>query len=106
MMSFLLISVSLPLDERAWSFTLRGTRDERRVIRQITTERRLRSPSGLGRVKTPKSNLRIEISSRLRQFETITTQATTVGRRQLENNSAHSSPAHVFTQPRSVPNGF
>jgi len=61
------------------------------------------SGSGLGCVKTPKLNLRIEISSRLHQFDKQKTLATLSGEDNRENNSAPSSRADVFTQPRPKP---
>src|SRR5271169_5006854 len=54
----------------------------------------------LGCVKTPKSNLRIEISSRLRQFKEQQRWRPLLGVDNRENNSARSSCAYVFTQPR------
>src|SRR5271169_5729491 len=54
----------------------------------------------LGCVKTPKSNLRIEISSRLRQFKEQQRWRPLLGVDNRENYSARSSCAHVFTQPR------
>ena len=56
--------------------------------------------SGLGCVKTPKLNLRIEISSRLHQFKKKRWRPLS-GEDNRENNSAPSSRADVFTQPRS-----
>src|SRR5271169_3360334 len=54
----------------------------------------------LGCVKTPKSNLRIEASSRLRQFKEQQRWRPLSGVDNRENNSARSSCAHLFTQPR------
>jgi len=53
-----------------------------------------------GCVKTPKFNLRIEISSRLRQFEKQKRWRPLSKEDNRANNSAHSSRADVFTQPR------
>src|SRR5271169_5484639 len=60
------------------------------------------SANDLGRVKTPKSNLRIEISSRLRQFKEQQRWRPLLGVDNRENNSARSSCAYVFTQPRPI----
>jgi hypothetical protein len=53
-----------------------------------------------GCVKTPKWNLRIEFSSRLHQFEQQKRWRPLSGEDNRENNSAPSSRADVFTQPR------
>jgi hypothetical protein len=53
-------------------------------------------------VKTRKLNLRIEISSLLRQFEKAKLPMTTSGEDNRENNSAASSRSHVFTQPGPI----
>ena len=56
---------------------------------------------GLGCVKTQKLNLRIENSSRLRQFKKQQHWRPLSGVDNREDNSASSSRAHVFTQPGS-----
>ena len=59
------------------------------------------SGSGLGRVKTPTCNLRVEIPSRFRQLENQKHLRPLLGEDDRENNSAHSWLVHVFTQPGS-----
>src|SRR5260370_9900903 len=59
------------------------------------------SGSGLGRVKTPTFNLRVEIPSRFRKFENQKCLRPPLREDDRENNSAHSWLVHVFTQPRS-----
>ena len=66
----------------------------------VRREARSTSAHGLGCVKTPKLNLRIEISSRLHQFEKQKRWRPLWGEDNRENNSAPSSRADVFTQPR------
>jgi hypothetical protein len=56
---------------------------------------------GLGRVKTPTCNLRVEIPSQFRQLENQKYLRPLLGEDDRENDSAHSSLVHVFTQPRS-----
>jgi hypothetical protein len=56
---------------------------------------------GLGRVKTPVCDLRVEILSRFRQLENQKYLRTLLGEDDRENNSAHSRLVHVFTQPGS-----
>src|SRR6267142_2299354 len=63
----------------------------------------LMSGSGLGRVKTPTCNLRVEIPSRFRQLENQKYLRPLLGEDDRENNSAHSRLVHVFTQPGSFP---
>src|ERR1035437_4886067 len=60
------------------------------------------SVSGLGCVKTPASNLRVEIPSRFRQFENQKCLRPLLGEDDRENNSAHSRLGLVFTQPGSI----
>src|SRR6202022_660321 len=60
------------------------------------------SEMGLGRVKTPTFNLRVEIPSRFRQFENQKCMRPLLGEDDRENNSAHSWLVHVFTQPGST----
>src|ERR1700732_2887933 len=70
------------------------------------------SASGLGRVKTPMFNLRVEIPSRFRKFVNQKCLRPLLREDDRENNSAHSWLVHVFTQPetrfprylRSTPN--
>jgi hypothetical protein len=59
------------------------------------------SAMGLGRVKTPTCNLRVEIPSRFRQLENQKYLRPLLGEDDRENNSAHSWLVHVFTQPGS-----
>jgi len=59
------------------------------------------SASGLGRVKTPTFNLRVEIPSRFRKFENQKRLRPLLREDDRENNSAHSWLVHVFTQPGS-----
>src|ERR1700681_534205 len=59
------------------------------------------SQMGLGRVKTPTFNLRIEIPSRFRKFENQKCLRPPLREDDRENNSAHSWLMHVFTQPGS-----
>src|SRR5713226_7388947 len=56
---------------------------------------------GLGRVKTPTCNLRVEIPTRFRQLENQKYLRPLLGEDDRENNSAHSWLVHVFTQPGS-----
>jgi hypothetical protein len=56
---------------------------------------------GLGRVKTPTFNLRVEIPSRFRKFENQKCLRPPLREDDRENNSAHSWLVHVFTQPGS-----
>src|SRR6266516_2282948 len=56
---------------------------------------------GLGRVKTPTFNLRVEIPSRFRKFENQKCLRPLLREDDRENNSAHSWLVHVFTQPGS-----
>jgi len=56
---------------------------------------------GLGRVKTPTCNLRVEIQSRFRQLENQKYLWPLLGEDDRESNSAHSCLVHVFTQPGS-----
>src|SRR5258708_38273989 len=56
---------------------------------------------GLGRVKTPTFNLRVEIPSRFRKFETQKCLRPLLREDDRENNSSHSWLVHVFTQPGS-----
>jgi hypothetical protein len=65
-------------------------------LRRNKSEPRM-AEMGLGRVKTPTFNLRIEISSRLRQFEKQHRWRSPSGEDTRENNSARSSRSHVFT---------
>src|SRR6266478_5921866 len=58
---------------------------------------------GLGRVKTPMFNLRVEIPSRFRKFENQKCLRPPLREDDRENNSAHSWLVHVFTQPGSKP---
>src|SRR5258708_4412796 len=59
------------------------------------------SETGLGCVKTPASNLRVEIPSRFRQSENQKCLRPLLGEGDRENNSAHSWLRLVFTQPGS-----
>src|SRR5712664_279689 len=59
------------------------------------------SEMGLGRVKTPVCDLRVEILSRFRQLENQKYVRTLLGEDDRENNSAHSRLVHVFTPPGS-----
>src|SRR5258708_4716325 len=59
------------------------------------------TPLGLGRVKTPTFNLRVEIPSRFRKFENQKCLRPLLREDDRENNSAHSWLVHVFTQPGS-----
>src|SRR6266481_7420918 len=59
------------------------------------------SDMGLGRVKTPMFNLRVEIPSRFRKFENQKCLRPLLREDDRENNSAHSWLVHVFTQPGS-----
>jgi hypothetical protein len=59
------------------------------------------SRMGLGRVKTPTFNLRVEIPSRFRKFENQKCLRPLLREDDRENNSAHSWLVHVFTQPGS-----
>src|SRR6266436_6011832 len=61
------------------------------------------SQMGLGRVKTPTFNLRVEIPSRFRKFENQKCLRPLLREDDRENNSAHSWLVHVFTQPGSKP---
>src|SRR5713226_3146928 len=61
-----------------------------------------KSALGLGRVKTPTRNLRVEIPSRFRQLENQKYLRPLLGEDDRENNSAHSWLVHVFTQPGSI----
>src|SRR5882757_4132446 len=61
------------------------------------------SQLGLGRVKTPTFNLRVEIPSRFRKFENQKCLRPPLREDDRENNSAHSWLVHVFTQPGSKP---
>ena len=61
----------------------------------------LMSELGLGCVKTPASNLRVEIPSRFRQFENQKSLRPLLGEDDRVNNSAHSRLGLVFTQPGS-----
>ena len=56
---------------------------------------------GLGRVKTPTRNLRVEIPSRFRRLENQKYLRALLREDDRENNSAHSWFARVFTQPGS-----
>src|ERR1700736_749861 len=56
---------------------------------------------GLGRVKTPTLNLRVEIPSRFRKFENQKCLRPLLREDDRENNSALSWLVHVFTQPGS-----
>ncbi len=60
------------------------------------------SALGLGRVKTPTFNLRVEIPSRFRKFENQRCLRPPLREDDRENNSAHSWLVHVFTQPGSI----
>jgi hypothetical protein len=60
------------------------------------------SALGLGCVKTPATNLRVEIPSRFRQFENQKCLRPLLGEDDRENNSAHSRLGLVFTQPGST----
>src|SRR5258708_8004192 len=59
------------------------------------------SALGLGRVKTPTFNLRVETPSRFRKFENQKCLRLLLREDDRENNSAHSWLVHVFTQPGS-----
>src|SRR5258706_2960835 len=59
------------------------------------------SPLGLGRVKTPTFNLRVEIPSRFRKFENQKCLRPLLREDDREHNSAHSWLVQVFTQPGS-----
>src|SRR6202790_4252211 len=59
------------------------------------------SALGLGRVKTPTFNLRVETPSRFRKFENQKCLRPLLREDDRENNSAHSWVVHVFTQPGS-----
>jgi hypothetical protein len=59
------------------------------------------SALGLGRVKTPTFDLRVEIPSRFRQVEKQLCLRPLLREDDRENNSAHSWLVHVFTQPGS-----
>src|SRR6478672_4546215 len=61
------------------------------------------SALGLGCVKTPTFNLRVEIPSRFRKFENQKCLRPLLREDDRENNSAHSWLVHVFTQPGSKP---
>src|SRR5216684_6251683 len=61
----------------------------------------LMSGPGPGCVKTPTSNFRVEILSRLRWIGKELLCQSSPKEEKGENNSAHSLLAHVFTQPRS-----
>src|SRR6267378_152894 len=63
--------------------------------------RRWMSAFGLGCVKTPTFNLRVEIPSRFRKFENQKCLRPLLREDDRENNSAHSWLVHVFTQPGS-----
>src|SRR5258708_12620499 len=56
---------------------------------------------GLGRVKTPTFNLRVETPSRFRKFENQKRLRPLLREADRENNSAHSWLVHVFTHPGS-----
>src|SRR6267154_5405976 len=56
---------------------------------------------GLGRVKTPTFNLRVETPSRFRKFENQKCLRLLLREDDRENNSAHSWLVHVFTQPET-----
>src|SRR5216684_2964734 len=74
-------------------------------FRQDAMRRRFcnKSALGLGRVKTPTRNLRVEIPSRFRQLENQKyLRPLLLGEDDRENNSAHSWLVHVFTQPGSI----
>src|SRR5258705_5620089 len=57
---------------------------------------------GLGCVKTPTFNLRVEIPSRFRKFENQKCLRPLLGEDDRENNSTHSRLVHVFTQPGAI----
>src|SRR5258706_14134162 len=59
------------------------------------------SPLGLGCVKTPTFNRRVEIPSRFCKFENQKRLRPRLREDNRENNSAHSWLVHVFTQPGS-----
>ena len=65
------------------------------------TVNRKMSGVGLGRVKTPTRNLRVEIPSRFRRLENQKYLRALLREDDRENNSAHSWFARVFTQPGS-----
>src|SRR5260370_32573113 len=60
------------------------------------------SEMGLGRVKTPTFNLRVEIPSRFRKFENQKCLRPLLREDDRENNYAHFWRVHVFTQPGST----
>src|SRR5216684_5258603 len=62
----------------------------------------LMSGPGPGCVKTPTSNFRVEILSRLRWIGKELLCQSSPKEEKGENNSAHSLLAHVFTQPQSL----
>ena len=59
------------------------------------------SAAGLGCVKTPTFNLRVEIPSRFRKFENQKCLRPLLREDDRENNSALAWLVHVFTQPGS-----
>src|SRR6266403_3722463 len=61
------------------------------------------SGQGLGCVKTPTFNLRVEIPSRFRKFENQKCLRPLLREDDRENNSALTWLVHVFTQPGSKP---
>ncbi len=61
------------------------------------------SGMGLGRVKTPTFNLRVETPSRFRKFENQKCLRPLLREDDRENNFAHSWLVHVFTQPGPRP---
>src|SRR5258706_2949167 len=61
------------------------------------------SELGLGCVKTPTFNLRVEIPSRFRKFENQKCLRPLLREDDRENNSALTWLVHVFTQPGSKP---
>jgi hypothetical protein len=69
--------------------------------RRCRTGRHSMSGLGLGRVKTPTFNLRVEIPSRFRKFENQKCLRPLLREDDRENNSAHSWLVLVFTQPGS-----
>jgi hypothetical protein len=70
-------------------------------MRQGRTLRNCMSGVGLGCVKTPMCNLRVELLSRFRRLENQKYLRQLLGEDDRENNSAHSWLVHVFTQPGS-----
>src|SRR5258707_8295561 len=64
------------------------------------------SGQGLGCVKTPTFNLRVEIPSRFRKFENQKCLRPLLREDDRENNSALTWLVHVFTQPGSKPEKF